>query len=859
MLDCHRVGRLFNWLGLTVLIFLVALADARAALDAPHDASSGTGCLSCHQMTSTYPKLLPPLGHPAQNIDDTIANNSCWSCHNDTTAPFVQTHSSLQTDNGYGNWSVECWVCHNQHMQEQNRYNGSTYGKYIRRSVNLAKITGPAKTGTKSVVFRGQAGPNSFADGDPAAVDGICEVCHTLTSHWRNDGTLAGVGAHAGLKGSNCPSCHPHDKGFKAECDICHGFPPLVNTPQAGDGLVVTPSATGSATAGWHAVHATSKRVYVFACDTCHFNGMPATPVSGNNRLQIGFSGRALLAGDGTGTKYQGQALNPPYGYEATNNTTITVDGSTTCVNIYCHSIGQRPDGQPLVQDTADYSNPKWNETVIAVPMCSYCHQGSPPSGSHPKHLETMHCNKCHYAYLGGASQCSYCHNSHPPPGYPLMLVNTALHVNREVNVGIISPYGGTYNGTPAPGDGFSTCTATYCHGNYAGSGLNAAPTWGNAATGACGTCHGASNVSDSAPQSGSHEKHADMDQSLNGTTRYGFNRGYQCTLCHKNLVEGTGPTYTLPADKTQHINRLVDWAFDTTDTRVSSALYGTATGTNPPTDGLAPNRAFSTCSNVYCHSIVQTGTGGMLTANSTDYTTPTWGSAPSDTSCGTCHKPDNSHHTTNPMDSGSHTVHVSYQFTAAMRAKRCSLCHDYSNSTSPITEFECGSCHLNGEKIDHVDGEVDVRFATSFTGADATYNGTPAPGDGFASCSNTYCHSDGTGVATAVVPGNTTTNWGSGSIACTSCHANGPDYANGFPKANSHQLPGHAVTCNYCHNTTTSDGAIIASKSTHVNRVYNVDAGGGVTFTYTYASTGGTCASVSCHAGGVTRVWGSQ
>jgi hypothetical protein len=31
----------------------------------------------------------------------------------------VRTHSSLTTDNGYGDWSIECRTCHNPHKQEQ--------------------------------------------------------------------------------------------------------------------------------------------------------------------------------------------------------------------------------------------------------------------------------------------------------------------------------------------------------------------------------------------------------------------------------------------------------------------------------------------------------------------------------------------------------------------------------------------------------------------------------------------------------------------------------------------------------------------------------------------------------------------
>lgn len=205
------------------LLLLCSTEAFAAGLEPPHDGSEAIGCVSCHQMTSSYPKLLPPLGHTPTNIDDTLANNVCWSCHNDTIAPFRVTHSSLTTSSKYGNWTVECWVCHSEHRQEQHIYYGSTYGKFVRRAVNLEHIAGPAKTGLKPVKLLGPTGPNSFADGE-GSVDGVCEVCHTATTAWHNDGTLAGTKAHTGLKGSNCTACHPHDQGFKPvyDCLDCH-------------------------------------------------------------------------------------------------------------------------------------------------------------------------------------------------------------------------------------------------------------------------------------------------------------------------------------------------------------------------------------------------------------------------------------------------------------------------------------------------------------------------------------------------------------------------------------------------------------------------------------------------------------
>jgi hypothetical protein len=97
---------------------------------------------------------------------------------------------------------------------------------------------------TKQVKFFDQEGENSFAkndfmggdtDGDgnldDSTPDGVCQVCHTLTAHWRSDGTKAAIGIHASENGVNCIRCHSHKQGFLhgggsgggSGCDACHG------------------------------------------------------------------------------------------------------------------------------------------------------------------------------------------------------------------------------------------------------------------------------------------------------------------------------------------------------------------------------------------------------------------------------------------------------------------------------------------------------------------------------------------------------------------------------------------------------------------------------------------------------------
>ena len=405
-----------RFLPVSLLLFAVP-SSANAALDAPHNASRSVGCLSCHQMTSTYPRLLPPLGHTQQDLDDTIGNNLCWSCHNGTDAPYRATHSSLQTDGDYGAWGVECWICHSPHLQEQ-KFNGSTYGKFIRRSINLANISGLAKTGKKTVLF---TGPTTFADGD-TVYNGVCEVCHDGTGHYQGDGSspdqnhgnIAQFGqANPGLDPRECTFCHSHQDGFRPSCPDCHGLPPTVASAGGPSGLVGpsarvpatgqlygTPAATRSGSNGQHLLHATPSG-YDYPCNTCHFGGMHTTMTADDARvdhqIQIGFSGAAVRGmSNGQDTSYNGQSALAGYSYLGTNGTTTTAGDAMTCANTYCHSNGTSVATGTIPVNTSA----AWNSGPLT---CDSCHEYgpgyelyAPKANSHVRH-NFLGCESCHY------------------------------------------------------------------------------------------------------------------------------------------------------------------------------------------------------------------------------------------------------------------------------------------------------------------------------------------------------------------------------------------------------------------------------------------------------------------------------
>ncbi len=382
-----KSGWIIRVLMLSVLLIVIAL-NANA-LDYPHFEINNIGCDSCHFIYGTEPTLLPPwTAHTPQNIDDTQHNGLCWSCHNDTDAPYVRTHSSLQTDNGYGNWTVECRVCHNPHYQKQKEYGSSgylfsgtstsvtattiqktgagwttdvyenlvvmpnisqnkyiykitgntgdtltvqgpmdltkvttgntfaiLYGNLINKTIDLSKITiTPAKSGSKTTRFFRTTGSKSFADGD-ATYDGICEVCHTQTTHFRNNGSGSNqlhtnVGTPAG---TNCTTCHSHENGFRhgggggtgcGDASSCHGTRESHPTHVGGSGMQLSLACSECHdTDSFPKFKDGEDLANTTACDPCHSPGGTYDGVNNanygvkNNWTSGVYSGSALKAG----------------------------------------------------------------------------------------------------------------------------------------------------------------------------------------------------------------------------------------------------------------------------------------------------------------------------------------------------------------------------------------------------------------------------------------------------------------------------------------------------------------------------------------------------------------------------------
>lgn len=181
------------------------------------------------------------------------------------------------------------------------------YGQYVKNAIDLS--------GTSTAVkFFDQTGTNSYADGD-ATYNGVCEVCHTQTAHFMNNGGAldqnhANVG---GAGGTNCISCHSHINGFAhgggggsgcGDSTSCHGTRQSHPTHVGGTGMQLSLAcADCHNTSSFPQFKDGQNLANTTACNTCH---SPGGTYDGVNDATIGakanwatgvYTGNALQAG----------------------------------------------------------------------------------------------------------------------------------------------------------------------------------------------------------------------------------------------------------------------------------------------------------------------------------------------------------------------------------------------------------------------------------------------------------------------------------------------------------------------------------------------------------------------------------
>jgi predicted CxxxxCH...CXXCH cytochrome family protein len=620
----------------------------------------------------------------------------CLDCH------ALPTHSSQATSDQYGSWAVDCLVCHTAH---------DTSNIYLVRET----IRTP-NSGLKAVKFWENAtGLNYLGDTAGTYDDGLCEVCHTRTDHYRND---TSGGDHTHNQSSACTSCHKHGEGFAgAGCNGCHKAPPTVGRHGAHD--EVWDSTDGNTATSYTdtASHATATQ-YGYACAKCH----AGTHVNDTHTGAAGDPYRVEVAFDNTADPKNGAAsyaqTYPGTEDQGVDTTKYWSWSNGTCSNAYCHS-NATPVGGVLAYQTPA---PTWDG---AATTCSSCHAATGATAAGQTTLSQKHASHIN----GGAGNytftCDECHALTVQNDSSSVLADKTLHVNgvkdwrfsTTATAGAVNQSAGTYDMA-----GTKTCSGTYCHSQGTtttpGSFLapNTALAW-TAGTAACDSCHGGNAAAANTMSTFAHAAHMNQAAYLGSD--------FMCFRCHQDTVSASSDTA---------INTVSFHVNGARDVKLSNGGAYAAWA----------------CSNSYCHS-----SGQAVAAPIAYYDPPTWNSGTAlANDCKACHgrhadnafvsvagEPNYTNGGAGNVKANSHQKHVS-------AASDCADCHNNTTLT--------GTVILGGSTI-HIDTVRDVHIAPAWD----TNGGTKSDNYNAATktCSSIQCHGAGS------------PQWGGPSLTCGSCH----------------------------------------------------------------------------------------
>jgi predicted CxxxxCH...CXXCH cytochrome family protein len=546
------------------------------------------------------------------------------------------------------------------------------------------------------------------------------------------------------------------------DCSLCHGNPPTTGT-----------------TAATHVGKAPTT-----SCAGCHnhFNATGGFDTEANRRLHI------------NGVVNASGGHNFPYG----GSLHLTTAGTTPWADCNgCHST------TATGVTYAIWAASGTTATRLA-PNCTTCHTGGLKVAS-----GTSSCWDCHGAsatdgrptgtvfpdIVGSHNAtghvslaCAACHTSAGAGTTTHGNSNAVAKVRTDVIVAFPAAAGSWASGT-------LTCSATYCHStvqNVTGTAAGVSdttPAWGSGTANCATNCHGNTTAR---LTTGKHTIHLAATHAT-----------YTCDNCHTGFGSGTAT----------HANSIVNVQ--------QSAILG-STGTYTDSASAPANSVFGNCAASYCHSSVQSATGGTLPT----YRTVAWSGAA--LTCAGCHG--NSAAT---LTTGSHAIHLT-------AGSACTACH--------------GTAGGAGNTAVHANQAIDVDVTVG-GGASATYSGDSIPqNSNFGSCSATTCHGSG---ASPVWGANTA------NAACTKCHgtpSTSATNANMAPAIGAHQAHVHGtgsnsysreLTCYECHNSGTTTTFANHMNGNTQNVVFtnaSTASDNAVTATWTAGTyPNGTC-SLYCH-----------
>jgi predicted CxxxxCH...CXXCH cytochrome family protein len=472
---------------------------------------------------------------------------------------------------------------------------GLIYGQLIKK-----EIDGPA--GKHNVKF---FDPNGGYV-DPVNHEGLCQVCHSLTTHFQYNATDV-TGDHADKTdnsfatgaASRCTDCHKHGRGFGPGSDsgkhpdhLAMGF--ACTDCHLPGGGVMDPLTAGG-------------------CNTCHQDGKNGPPNDGGDYRNHWFDldpGYTLTCS----SCHKGRLLLA----DATNTINYThLPGDSECDN--CH------DGRTTLADVV-------NTTYTHQPAdnnCASCHDGpganpltdfrKAPVGMQSNGHTRLASSKWIRQYA-----CYYCHTDTVDAAGTWK----AAHLNSAIDVKIDSQW--AIVGMPVPQyiAASQTCRNVYCHSD--GTTLNPemrdyAWTGGHQE---CNSCHGHNPSSGGCNASGCHSDGRDgtywdkfpekkwlsampmyqnsgpLTDKANSHYRHLFT-GFSCDDCHAGTISGGGclqcHNTTIPMGnmtENQHINPAKHV------NRVKNVIFK---------NGGTYDADTKTCSNTACHTGANPQWGGSV------------------------------------------------------------------------------------------------------------------------------------------------------------------------------------------------------------------------------------------------------
>ena len=467
------------------------LALAGGTLPTPvFDPPSTVACGACHGVP-------PPAPH-AQNA-------SCGTCHDGYTSTVV--NKALHLNAALDVTSGICAACHGDPARLPTTANpqlpaappaapagkpAAVVGTHqlhlndnaIRQAVACASChvvpadAAHAAGGLPPVVFGGLA-TTQGASPTYAAATFTCSAtyCHGNFS-------FGGVTGNAGTTA-------PWDATPTFACSGCHGLPPT--------GHAAVPGTDAASCSGCHSQTVNADGT-INVAGGLHINGAVnegAHPASWADRAQHGY---AASSGGLSACTTCHVGFGPAAGVATSScNGCHAANGFATWATdcTFCHGTAGRVGILAGTDALLPYAPPVGSQGETATSQAAV--------GAHQAHV-----NPTAVAALASPLACAACH--------PSPLPTDVTHVDGQpaaVAFSGLAVTGGITTAAYASG----SCSATYCHGNFAG-GANATPSWTAGAT-TCTSCHG------NPPNSG---RHAPREPS----------HSFGCNFCH-----GTGYTST--------------------------------------------------------------------------------------------------------------------------------------------------------------------------------------------------------------------------------------------------------------------------------------------------------------------------